>query len=127
MQFLVQPVSPTLRETGIIVLRLARQLLIRIKSTILSVSFSSSPKSFSGSQSIWSLPSPRTQILSGSGCPAPPTQTHPDPQMPAGLLGHVQNLLSQTVQLMSKGSKMHQKNQNSGNKKMGTLLKPYIP
>lgn len=52
---------------------------------------------------------------------------HPDPQMPARLLALVENLLSQTGQLMSKGSKMHQKNQNSDKKGTAALLKPYIP
>lgn len=45
------------RDTGIFVMWLERQLSVGISYTILSVSFSGSPKSL-GSQSSWSLPSP---------------------------------------------------------------------
>lgn len=112
------------RETGIFVMRLARQLPVGISYTILSVSLSGSPKS-SGSQSSWSLPSPRPKSWVRAACPGLPA--HPDRPMPAGLLGQVENLQSRAVPLMSKGSKTHQENQNSDNKEIGTLLKPYIP
>ena len=101
---------------------LARQLPIGAPYTILSVSFSSSPKPFSESQSSWCLPSPPIQILSESSLPS--TASPPGPADASGAAGSG-GKPTVAVQLRSKGAKTYQNNQNSDNKESGTLLKPY--